>query len=107
MALDAEGDAAWPISIRFWGSAGSSRGEVRVEFTLGTPEGDYRYEGLGVLAETSTGEGGAVTYRFAGSYHVVDSPGPEVAVPRRGGLVTLLGFWTDGTTLHSARFGLL
>lgn len=106
-ATDAAGAPAWPLSLQYWGSTGtpgSMDGRVDVSFVLSTEEGNYAYQGMGVLAEVTTSDGGTA-YRFAGSYRLVRVPGDTIGnVPVGGELSATLEVWSDGSTLFSSRF---
>jgi RNA polymerase sigma-70 factor, ECF subfamily len=104
-AVDAEGVPAWELSAMYSGYAEGSQGRFSLFFDVQTPEGEFRYEGWGVLEAAEAVAGPGLRHMYSGRYRLVSFRPAEglseapAAVPGPGVLTAELTWWADGTSL--------
>jgi len=104
-ALDAEGDTAWELLLRYWGEAADDGGSLTTEFSLLGSDGLRQYEGTARLVESEVGPAGETSFRFSGSYRLSQLPVEIARLPNLGELSVILSFAPDGT-LYGTEFQL-
>jgi len=96
-ARDSAGDLTWPFSLQQWGEVGPTGSLLEYRFSLKSAGGAHLYGGLATLAETAENEDGSTTYRFEGTFNLMNPQSPVAGLPGRGFVSATLRVWADGT----------
>jgi RNA polymerase sigma-70 factor (ECF subfamily) len=94
-AYDAQGDATWPLFA--FANGETDAGRLTYNFSLTSGAGRYLYRGSATLTSTTSSADGSVTYRFDGTYELLDSGAPVAGLPYRGSMSAAVDVWPDGT----------
>ena len=105
-ARDADGDLTWPFLLQQWGQVGLEGGSVDYRLTITSSAGLFLYYGSAVLAERVVNPDGSTTYRFEGTFGLLDPDVPAPGLPWRGFVSATVGVWQDGT-IHTGSFSLV
>ncbi len=96
-ALDSNGDVTWPFYLVEDGVVGADGGSLEYRFGLSSAGGDFLYGGVASLTETTTADDGSVTYRFDGTFDLLNASSPVAGLPWRGFTTITVRVWVDGT----------
>jgi RNA polymerase sigma-70 factor (ECF subfamily) len=105
-ARDSGGDLTWPFVLQQWGIVGPDGGSVEYRLTLTSSAGLFLYYGSAILVERVENADGSTTYRFEGTFGLLDAGAPAPGLPSRGFVSATVGVWQDGT-IHTGSFSLV
>jgi hypothetical protein len=108
-AVDAQGDVAWGFELSASGSTSGADGSISYRFTLYSIVGALRYDGTGVLAESTPGhDGDSVTYRFSGTFALIsdDGKGAPSGLPSLGEASIQFSVWTPDSSIYGGSVAL-
>jgi hypothetical protein len=104
-AHDVSGDASWLFSLQQWGDVSGAAGHIEYRFRLTSVAGVFLYYGSGALAEVTPADDGSSTFRFEGTFELLNPKVAAPGLPTRGFASATIGVWQDGT-IYTGSFAL-